>query len=147
MRARIVAAVVCLAGVAGAAAAQPPTAPPPRPAPALANLGYFYAEATPRPAPGVEVTVKGERVELRWESATTSYIATGAKAVVNNGTVIVTGTVAEPAVLRTTGKGPGLRGDGSIDRNAMRGRRITISTAQSTVEVDHVGSIETPAGR
>lgn len=149
MRFRVVAAVVSLAVVAGAAAAQPPTAPPPRalPAPAAQGLGFFYTDAPPPPVPGVEVAVKGERVELRWESATTSYIATGAKAVVRNGAVILIGTEAEPAVLRTTGKGPGLRGDASIDRNIIRGRRIMVSTAANTVEVDHVGSIEMPAGR
>jgi hypothetical protein len=147
MRARIVAAVVSLAAVAGAAVAQPPTAPPPRPVPDLTDLKFFYTNAPPPPVPGVEVSVKGERVELRWESATTSYIATGAKAVVRNGAVILVGTDAELAVLRTTGKGPGLRGDGSIDRNVMRGRRIMVSTADNTVTVEHAGFVETPAGR
>ena len=48
--------------------------PPPRPVPALTDLTFSYTDAPPPPVPGIEVAVKGDRVELRWESATTSYI-------------------------------------------------------------------------
>jgi hypothetical protein len=147
MRARIVAAAVSLAAVAGPAAAQLPTAPPPRPAlgpvPEVKSLIFRYVGPTGRETPAVEVTARGGRVEVRWEAEGTIYVATAASAVVRDGAVILTGTSTEPAHLLTAGRGPSRERRGST----LTGRRITIRAAEGTVEVDGPGRVETPNGR